>query len=72
MTWRVSFIRPYKLVVHERFAICIPAGAPLDRCAPLLCAGATMYDPLILNGCADGTKKVGIAGIGGQGLAEYA
>ena len=53
-----------KMVVHERFAICIPADAPLDQCAPLLCAGATMYDPLILSGCgcADGSKKVWPAG----------
>lgn len=32
-----------KMVVNERFAIKIPQNAPLDRAAPLLCAGITMY-----------------------------
>lgn len=50
-----------------RYAIKVPAGQPLDKVAPLLCAGITMYDPLVRFGCSDGSKKVGIAGIGGLG-----
>lgn len=57
-----------KMVVNERYAIKIPANAELDKTAPLLCAGITMYDPLVRWGCADGSKKVGIAGIGGLGM----
>jgi D-arabinose 1-dehydrogenase-like Zn-dependent alcohol dehydrogenase len=38
------------MVVNERYAICIPKNAPLAAAAPLLCAGATMYDPLVRNG----------------------
>lgn len=36
-----------KMVVHERFAIKVPDNADLQKVAPLLCAGITMYDPLI-------------------------
>eukprot|EP00227_Mantoniella_beaufortii_P015055 CAMPEP_0197592856 /NCGR_PEP_ID=MMETSP1326-20131121/16142_1 /TAXON_ID=1155430 /ORGANISM="Genus nov. species nov., Strain RCC2288" /LENGTH=360 /DNA_ID=CAMNT_0043158661 /DNA_START=48 /DNA_END=1130 /DNA_ORIENTATION=+ len=56
------------MVVHERYAIKVPADAPLDQVAPLLCAGITMYDPLVRFGCSLGGKKVGIAGIGGLGM----
>jgi uncharacterized zinc-type alcohol dehydrogenase-like protein len=56
-----------KMVVNERYAIKVPAGEPLDKVAPLLCAGITMYDPLVRFGCGGGGKKVGIAGIGGLG-----
>jgi uncharacterized zinc-type alcohol dehydrogenase-like protein len=59
-----------KMVVHQRYAIKVPADAPLDKTAPLLCAGITMYDPLVRFGCAAGGKKVGIAGIGGAYTPE--
>lgn len=32
-----------KMVVHEKFAVKVPQNAPLDRAAPLLCAGITMF-----------------------------
>lgn len=35
-----------RITVNERFVLGIPAGMPLDRTAPLLCAGITTYSPL--------------------------
>jgi alcohol dehydrogenase (NADP+) len=55
-----------KMVVNENFAIKVPAEAPLDKSAPLLCAGITMYDPLKAFDCKPG-MRVGIAGVGGLG-----
>lgn len=54
------------IVVDERFVIRIPSGAPLDRVAPILCAGATMWTPLKYMGITSG-HRVGIAGYGGLG-----
>ena len=45
--------RSDKMVVNDRFAIKIPDSAELDKCAPLLCAGITMYDPRVRHGKAD-------------------
>jgi D-arabinose 1-dehydrogenase-like Zn-dependent alcohol dehydrogenase len=33
-------------VSHEHFTFKIPDGVPLAATSPILCAGATMYDPL--------------------------
>ena len=33
-----------------------------------MCAGITMYDPLVKHGAAEGGKKVGIVGLGGLGV----
>ncbi|BBI25036.1 zinc-dependent alcohol dehydrogenase [Helicobacter pylori PMSS1] len=54
------------IVVSENFAISIPKEAPLDKAAPLLCAGITVYSPLKFSKVAKGSK-VGIAGFGGLG-----
>lgn len=35
---------------HERFVIPIPDGLPLEQAAPMLCAGLTVYSPLVRNG----------------------
>jgi uncharacterized zinc-type alcohol dehydrogenase-like protein len=32
--------------LHQHFIMKIPEGLPLDKAAPILCAGVTMYDPL--------------------------
>lgn len=56
-----------KMVVHEHFGIKVPEGTPLDKAAPLLCAGITMYDPLIYHGVKAG-MSVGIVGCGGLGM----
>eukprot|EP00802_Teleaulax_amphioxeia_P019922 Tamp_20177.p1 GENE.Tamp_20177~~Tamp_20177.p1 ORF type:complete len:361 (+),score=102.73 Tamp_20177:39-1085(+) len=55
-----------KMVVHQDFGIKVPDGTPLDKAAPLLCAGITMYDPLKYHGVKEGTC-VAIVGCGGLG-----
>jgi len=41
----------------------------MNAVGPLLCAGITMYDPLVYHGAADGKKKmtIGVIGVGGLG-----
>lgn len=56
-----------KMVVHERFAIVIPANYPLELAGPVLCSGITMYTPLKDYGAKEGTR-VGIIGLGGLGV----
>jgi alcohol dehydrogenase (NADP+) len=54
------------IVVDEAFAVRIPETMPLDRTAPLLCAGITMYSPLRHWNAGPG-KRVAIIGFGGLG-----
>ena len=55
------------IVVSEKFAVIVPQNAPLDKVAPLLCAGITTYSPLKFSGVKNG-DKVGVAGFGGLGV----
>lgn len=55
------------IVVSEKFAINVPQNAPLDKVAPLLCAGITTYSPLKFSGVKKG-DKVAVAGFGGLGV----
>ncbi len=55
------------LVVSENFAVTVPANAPLDKVAPLLCAGITTYSPLKFSKVGKGSH-VGVAGFGGLGV----
>jgi uncharacterized zinc-type alcohol dehydrogenase-like protein len=55
-----------RIVVDEDFVFRIAAGQPLDKVAPLLCAGITLYSPLVHWGAGKG-KRVGIVGLGGLG-----
>jgi uncharacterized zinc-type alcohol dehydrogenase-like protein len=54
------------IVVDEAFTLKAPSNIPLERVAPLLCAGITTYSPLRHWQAGPG-KKVGIVGIGGLG-----
>lgn len=54
------------ITVRNDYALKIKKGAPLDRIAPLLCAGITTYSPLKRYGTKKG-KKVGVVGLGGLG-----
>ena len=53
-------------VVDENYVLNIPDSIPLDKAAPLLCAGITLYSPLHHWGAGPG-KKVAIIGLGGLG-----
>lgn len=54
------------IVVSQDFVLKVKKGLPLDRIAPLLCAGITTYSPLKRYGTKKG-KKVGVVGLGGLG-----
>jgi alcohol dehydrogenase (NADP+) len=54
------------IVVDEDFVLRIPDALPLDRTAPLLCAGITMYSPLRRFDAGPGSR-VAIVGLGGLG-----
>ena len=55
-----------KIVVDENYVLRMPDNLPLDACAPLLCAGITLYSPLMHWHAGPG-KKVAIVGLGGLG-----
>jgi uncharacterized zinc-type alcohol dehydrogenase-like protein len=54
------------IVVDEHFVLHIPDSIPLDKAAPLLCAGITLYSPLRHWNAGPGTS-VAIVGLGGLG-----
>jgi len=54
------------MVVKEGYVLSIPENLPLDRAAPLLCAGITLYSPLAHWKAGPG-KKVAVIGMGGLG-----
>lgn len=54
------------IVVDENYVLKIPKNIPLDKAAPLLCAGITVYSPL-KHWKAGPNKKVGVMGLGGLG-----
>lgn len=55
-----------RVVVDQNFVLRIPNNLPLDRAAPLLCAGITTYSPL-RHWKAEKGKKVAVLGLGGLG-----
>ena len=55
-----------RIVVDEAFVLKIKSGLPLERVAPLLCAGITTYSPLKRHGVKKGSR-VGVLGLGGLG-----
>jgi len=54
------------IVVDEAFGLKVKSGLPLERVAPLLCAGITTYSPLKRHNVKKGTR-VGVLGLGGLG-----
>ncbi|WKG05523.1 NAD(P)-dependent alcohol dehydrogenase [Mycolicibacterium sp. HK-90] len=54
------------IVVDENYVLRIPDSIPLDKAAPLLCAGITTYSPLRHWNAGPG-KKVAVIGLGGLG-----
>lgn len=55
-----------KIVVDQNYILRVPSSIKPEEAAPLLCAGITLYSPLMKFGCEQG-KKVGIVGLGGLG-----
>ncbi|CAN5551657.1 NAD(P)-dependent alcohol dehydrogenase [soil metagenome] len=55
-----------RITVDQRFVARIPESLPLDKAAPLLCAGITTYSPLVHWKAGPG-KSVGVVGLGGLG-----
>lgn len=55
-----------RITVDEAFVVRIPERMPLERAAPLLCAGITTYSPLRHWKIAAG-HEVGVVGLGGLG-----
>ncbi len=54
------------IVVDEHYVLTIPDAIPLDKAAPLLCAGITLFSPLRHWNAGPGTK-IAIIGLGGLG-----
>src|SRR6185437_7895799 len=54
------------IVADEHYVLRIPKSISLDKAAPLLCAGITLYSPLKHWHAGPG-KKVAIVGLGGLG-----
>ena len=55
-----------RIVVDERFVLKVADTLPLEKVAPLLCAGITTYSPMRYWKIGKG-HKVGIVGLGGLG-----
>jgi alcohol dehydrogenase (NADP+) len=55
-----------KIIVDENYILRIPDNIVSERAAPLLCAGITLYSPLMKWKAGPG-KKVAIVGLGGLG-----
>ncbi|KAF7072525.1 hypothetical protein CFC21_077636 [Triticum aestivum] len=55
------------LVVDQGYVVRVPEGLPLDGAAPLLCAGVTVYSPMMEFGLNAPGKHLGVVGLGGLG-----
>ncbi|MCD9646089.1 cinnamoyl-Coa reductase [Datura stramonium] len=55
------------IVVNERYCFRIPENYPLASAAPLLCAGITVYTPMIRHNMNQPGKSLGVVGLGGLG-----
>ncbi|CAD6225050.1 unnamed protein product [Miscanthus lutarioriparius] len=57
------------LVVSQDFVVRVPESLPLDGAAPLLCAGVTVYSPMVQYALNDNEpgKHLGVVGLGGLG-----
>jgi len=55
------------IVVKEHFVVHISESLPLERVAPLMCAGITVYSPMKYFGLNEPGKHLGVVGLGGLG-----
>ncbi|KAG9130972.1 hypothetical protein Leryth_006765 [Lithospermum erythrorhizon] len=56
-----------EMVCSEHFIVRFPENMPLDKGAPLLCAGITVYSPMKYFGLDKPGMNIGIVGLGGLG-----
>ncbi|OBI08700.1 NAD(P)-dependent alcohol dehydrogenase [Mycobacterium scrofulaceum] len=58
------------IVVDENYVVRIPDALPLDKAAPLLCAGITLFSPLRHWKAGEGTSLaiIGLGGLGHMGV----
>ena len=59
--------RSERITVNRRFVSKIPTSYPLEKAAPVFCAGVTMFTPLKEFGADKGGLHVGVLGLGGLG-----
>lgn len=55
------------IVVRERYCYKIPENYPPQVAAPLLCAGITVYSPMMRHNMNQPGKSLGVIGLGGLG-----
>jgi len=55
------------LVVNKDYLLHVPDTLPLPGAAPLLCAGVTVYSPMVQYGLNAPGKHLGVVGLGGLG-----
>ncbi|PWA97323.1 cinnamyl-alcohol dehydrogenase [Artemisia annua] len=55
------------IVVHERYCYRIPENYPSASAAPLLCAGITVWSPMMRHNMNQPGKSLGVIGLGGLG-----
>ncbi|KAG5128447.1 hypothetical protein AAZX31_10G249500 [Glycine max] len=55
------------MIVEQKFVVKIPEGLAPEQVAPLLCAGVTVYSPLVHFGLKESGLRGGILGLGGVG-----
>ncbi|KAK6146464.1 hypothetical protein DH2020_020333 [Rehmannia glutinosa] len=55
------------IVVHQRYCFRIPENYPPQLAAPLLCAGITVYTPMVRHNMNQPGKSLGVIGLGGLG-----
>ncbi|KAJ6822167.1 8-hydroxygeraniol dehydrogenase-like [Iris pallida] len=55
------------IVVNEHYVVKYPENLPMDKGAPLLCAGITVYSPMKQFGLDEPGKHLGVVGLGGLG-----
>ncbi|KAJ3693509.1 hypothetical protein LUZ60_008989 [Juncus effusus] len=55
------------VTVDQNFVIRFPENLPLEKGAPLLCAGITVYSPMKYHGLNEKGKHLGVVGLGGLG-----
>ncbi|OBH82009.1 alcohol dehydrogenase [Mycobacterium scrofulaceum] len=58
------------IVVDENYVVRVPDALPLDKAAPLLCAGITLFSPLRHWKAGEGTRLaiIGLGGLGHMGV----